>query len=354
MHSKMNMKSLLDDKLNLKLLRYLVSGREVRVNIRGLAKELNMHRSTVKKKVQWMFERKLINPPFYPFPQLYKEYPLLVLVKADIPRNNETKEFFMDDAHIFAAFSCMEGPYNTLLMEFFKDLETYHSWREQIVIDQKIPTREHRAPAHAYIFSNKLTFKYDPNCFIHNLQKTFKETGTISINETTLDETTFPIFMHLMKGTFIQRNDSHIARDLEINRKTIKYRIEQLLEHQIISPPKCFFPNLFIPPGYNLVVSMIEVKSNNQAIKQYLLKHNNIARAQETSTGCYNLLIFSAFRTIEDFFDLGEEMVKKFPHNIGAIENTILSSRMIHTIKPQKLSLGWIDRKLWKIQHSSK
>jgi hypothetical protein len=347
------MKSLLDDKLNLKLLRYLVSGKEVRVNIRGLAKELNMHRSTVKKKIQWMFDNQLINPPFYPFPQLYKEYPLLVLVKADIPRTNETKEFFMDDAHIFAAFSCMEGPYNTLLMEFFKDLETYHSWREQIVIDQKIPTREHRAPAHAYIFSNKLTFKYDPNCFIQELHKTFHQTGKVTLNDITLDETTFPIFIHLMKGNFIQRNDTQIANDLEINRKTIKHRLDQLLKEQIISQPKCFFPNLFIPPAYNLIVSMIEVKSNNNAIKKYLLKHNNIARAQETSTGCYNLLIFSAFNTIEDFFDLGEDMIRKFPQDIGAIENIILSSRMIHTIKPQKLSLGWIDRRLWEIQKST-
>ena len=344
------MKSLLEDRINLELLRYLVSGKEVRVNIRGLAKELKIHRNTVKKKVDWLFSKQLINPPFYPFSQLYKEYPLLVLVKADIPRARETKDFFMDDAHIFAAFSCMEGPYNTLLMEFFKDLETYLSWREQIVLDQNIPTREYRAPAHAYIFSNKLTFKYDPTCFIHDLYKKYQKNGSVSINNITLDESTFPIFFNLMKGNFIQRNDSNIARDLELNRKTIKHRIDQLKKENIIGSPKCFFPNLFVPPSYNLVVSMIELKSNNKSIKQYILKNNNIARAQETSTGAYNLLIFSAFRTIEDFFDLGEEMIKKFPHDIGAIENIILSSRMIHTIKPQKLSLGWIDRRLWEIQ----
>jgi len=345
-----SMNSLLEDKLNLKLLRYLVSGKEVRVNIRALAKALDLHRSTVKKKVEWLFDQQLLNPPFYPFPQLYKEYPLLVLVKADIPRTEETRAFFMDDAHIFAAFSCMEGPYNTLLMEFFRDLETYHSWREQIVKDQKIPTREYRAPAHAYIFSNKLTFKYDPTCYIHNLHRTYKQTGNVIINELILDKTTFPIFMHLMNGDFIQRNDSHIANDLGINRKTIKSRISNLLQEQVIAPPSCYFPNLFIPPAYNLVVSMIEVKRNNKAIKDYIIKNNNIARAQETSTGYYNLLLFSAFRTIEDFFDFGEDLINTFPSEIGAIENTILSSRMIHTIKPQKLSLGWIERQLWNLQ----
>jgi hypothetical protein len=95
---------------------------------------------------------------------------------------------------------------------------------------------------------------------------------------------------------------------------------------------------------------MIEVKSNKEAIKRYILNNNNIPRAQETSTGCYNLLLFSAFKTIEHFFDFGNNLMDTFPDDIGAIENTILSSKMIHTIKPQKLSLGWIERKLWSLK----
>jgi len=339
----------LEDELNLRLLRYLVSGAGVKINIKAIATDLHIHRSTAKKKIKWLYETHLLNPPFYPFPRLYEEYPLLVLVKADIPRTIEVREFIMDDSHIFAAFSCMEGPYNTLLMEFFKDLESYHSWREQIVIDQKIPTREHRAPAHAYIFSNKLTFKYDPNCFVFELQRKFAEKGFVSLNDITLDKTTFSILINLMNGKYVQRNDSFLSRELDINRKTIKHRIDQLLKENIIGTPKCFFPNLFVPPGYNLIVSMLEIKSNNENIKKFISSHHNISRAQETSTGCYNLLLFSAFQTIEGFFDLGEELIKTFPHDIGAISNTILSARMIHTIKPQKLSLGWIERRLWDI-----
>jgi heme exporter protein D len=62
-------------------------------------------------------------------------------------------------------------------------------------------------------------------------------------------------------------------------------------------------------------------------------------------------LIFSAFKTIEDFFNMGEELFANFPDSIGAIQNIFLSSMMIHAIKPQKLSLAWIERRLWESKH---
>jgi len=343
--------NLLEDEVNLQLLRYLVSGEGIHVNINAIAKEFNIHRNTAKKKIQWLYDQKILNPPFYSFPYLYTQWPILVLVKADIPRSNEINEFYVDDGHIFAAFSCMEGPYNTLLIEFFENLESYHSWRERIVIEEKIPNREYRAPAHAYIFSNKLTFKNDPNCFIRSLKRSYQNQGHVMLNKCKLDETIFPIFEQLMLGNFIQRNDTYISSELGLNRKTIKHHIDRLIENQIIEEPRCFFPNLFVPPEYNLIVSMLEITSHNEKVKEYILNHDNIPRAQDTSTGCYNLLLFSAFHTIEGFFDLGEELLNMFAQDIGAISNIILSSRMIHTIKPQKLSLGWIDRKLWDIKH---
>jgi hypothetical protein len=81
-----------------------------------------------------------------------------------------------------------------------------------------------------------------------------------------------------------------------------------------------------------------------------MIDNNNISRAQEASTGRYNFLVFSAFRTIEHFFDMGEDIMHQFPESIGAISNIILSSRMIHAIKPQKLSLSWIERRYWEIK----
>jgi len=344
---------LLENELNLQLLRHLVSGNGVKVNIHAISNDYGVHRSTIKKRISWLYEKKVLTQPFYPFPYLFKEYPLLILVRADIPRTAETRDFFMDDAHIFAAFSCMEGPYNTLLLEFFEDLESYHSWREQIIVDEKIPDRQYRAPANSLIFSNKLTFKYDPVCFVDELQKRYQKHGVLCFGDIELDELSFRLLVDLMNGRYIQRNDTLLSRMLGVSRKTISNRVEMLLEAGIIKEPQCLFPDLFLPPGYNLVVSLIEVKSNKEQIKEFIKENYHIARGQETSTGVYNLLIFSAFDKIETFFEFGEELTSRFASHIGGIENTILSSKMIHTIKPQKLSLACIERKLWEIQRKS-
>lgn len=340
---------LLENELNLQILRNLVSGAAVKVNIHAISNEYGTHRSTIKKRILWLYENNILTPPFYPFPYLFVEYPLFILVRADIPRSSETRNFFMDDSHIFAAFSCMEGPYNTLLLEFFEDLESYHSWREQIVLDEKLPDRQYRAPANSLIFSNKQTFKYNPGCFVEELTERFEKDGFVTFGKLRLDALSFRLLVDLMKGRFIHRNDTLLSRTLGVSRKTISKRVETLLDSEVISKPQCLFPHLFIPPGYNLVVSLIEVKSNKEKIKDFIKDNVHVPRAQETSTGVYNLLTFSAFDTIEGFFDFGEELTSKFSSDIGGIENSILSSKMIHTIKPQKLSLACIERKLWKI-----
>ena len=137
---------LLNDEINLRLLRYLVSGEGISINIRAIARDLKIHRNTAKRKLDILFDAKILTEPFYPFPYLYEAFPLLILVKADMPRSKDVIDFLKDDSHIFAAFSCMEGPYNTFLIEYFKNLESYHSWRERIVKDYKIPSRENRSP----------------------------------------------------------------------------------------------------------------------------------------------------------------------------------------------------------------
>lgn len=342
---------LLEDELNLRLLMHMVSGEGASVNISSISKDLGIHRATVKRKLDLLFNSQILTRPFYPFPYLNEAYPLLILVKADMPRTKYVIDFLKDDSHIFAAFSCMEGPYNTFLIEFFKDLESYHSWRERIVNDYKIPSRENRSPADAYIFSNKLTFKYEPNCLSKYLLKEFEKNNLLTINDISLDEYSFKILYNLLKGKYLQRNDTFLSKELGINRKTVKRRLDLLIKQKILGEPRCFFPDLFVPPGYNFIVSMIEIKSNASDIRNYIINHSNITKAQDASTGRYNLLIFSAFKKIEDFFNMGDEIFDKYPGSIGAIQNIILSSKMIHTIKPQKLSLAWIDRRLWEIRH---
>lgn len=344
---------LLDDEFNLRLLRYLVSGEGVEVNISAVSRFLNVHRATAKRRLSILFNNGILEQPRYPFINILEQYPLLVMVKADLPQTTQVREFLKYDTHIFAEFSCMEGPYNTLLLEFFKDLESYHSWREQIVNEDKLPSREWRAPADVAIFSNKLTFKYQPECFLDTLKREFNEKGYLELAGTRLDESSFRLMCALIKGDCIRSNDSEIGRRLGSDRKTIDRRINTLLESKIVSGPVCNLTNIFIPPDYNLVVSMIEVRGKRSAIRKYIMKDPNVSWGIETSTGRYNFLIFTAFRSIEDFFNWGEKLINYYPDCVGAVSNIFLSPKMIRSIDLQKISLGWIERHLWEIKSKS-
>ncbi len=340
----------LEDEFSLRLLRHLVSGEGVDVNINALAKRLGIHRTTAKNKVKALIDQKILDYPKYPFIHLFQEYPLLVLAWADIPRISQARSFFEEDLNIFAAFPCMEGPYNTLLIEFFEDMESYHSWRETIVKDQKLPRRENRTAAEVYMFSNKLEFKYDPACFLNNMRSEFKSNKKMMIGDHKLDKTDFRIFELLLSGEYIHVNETYLANKLGTNRKKIGRRIEKLLKDNIVAPARCYFPDLLAPPKYNMIISMIELKSNRSEIKKFILADNNIPRALESSIGRYNILLFSAFPAIDEFFEWGDRLINKFPESIGAMSNTILSSRTMHTINAQKVSLGLIEKMLLELR----
>ncbi len=339
-----------EDELDLRLLRFLLSGDGVHVNVSGLSRDLDIHWATAKKKLQFLYDQDILTSPFYPFVQLFEEYPLLVLVKADMPRIQGVRNFYRDDSHIFAAFSCMEGFYNTFLIEFFEGLEEYHSWRSKIVRENKIPARGERTPAQSEFFSNRLTFKYEPTCFIHKMVDEFEKDGFVELNGIKIEGDTFRILEKVMKGEGIRTNYSYIGREIGANRKTVKRRIDSLLDKNIIADPGCYFPNLLIPPGYNLIVTMIEARSDRDSIKDFLKRDDNVPRAVETSTERYNFLVFSAFGSIEEFFEWGERLNSEFNEGIGAISKTILSSRMMHILDPQKVSLGFIERRLWELR----
>ena len=161
-----------------------------------------------------------------------------------------------------------------------------------------------------------------------------------------LDKTDFRIFELLLSGEYIHVNETYLANKLGTNRKKIDRRITKLLKDNIISPARCYFPDLLTPPKYNMIISMIELKSNRNEIKKFIIADNNIPRALESSIGRYNVLIFSAFPAIDEFFEWGDRLIARFPECIGAMSNTILSSRSTQTINAQKVSLGLIEKKL--------
>ena len=127
------MSEMLNDRLNLDILENICSGVGVDVNISFLSNTFKRHRNTVKAQIEALFEHKIINKPIYPFIWLYQEYPLLVVVRADLPRTKEIDKFLREDEHIFAAFYIRDEEYDTLLIEYHSDLYAYGQWKKKIV-----------------------------------------------------------------------------------------------------------------------------------------------------------------------------------------------------------------------------
>ena len=137
---------LLDDELNLKILRELVAGNGIQINKNQLSKLMGRHRQTIQSRLDALFKYKIINPPICPFLGLFLEYPLLIIAYSDLPiyedsGSNMTKNWILHDNHIFGAFRIREGVFNTLLLEFHQSVSDYYAWRESLV-DQKIPSRK--------------------------------------------------------------------------------------------------------------------------------------------------------------------------------------------------------------------
>ncbi|MFX1249125.1 MAG: hypothetical protein ACFFBQ_17175 [Promethearchaeota archaeon] len=149
------MRKILEDQMNLKILELVCAGEGVTANTTELSKILGKHRNTIKNNIDKLFEHKIIEKPFYPFSYLFKEWPLLVIEKATFQRNLKTNVFIEKDPVIWAAFFVKENEYNTLLIEFHKDLHSYQNWKESIITEAKITLKEEIYPSEAYFFNNE-------------------------------------------------------------------------------------------------------------------------------------------------------------------------------------------------------
>ena len=108
------MNNLLESELNLNILKLILSGEGVEINISELSKQLGKHRNTIRDRINKLYEHKIINKPQYPFPWLFKELPLMVISKTNFIRDEKTKKFIEHDDYLFAAFFFKEEEYNTL------------------------------------------------------------------------------------------------------------------------------------------------------------------------------------------------------------------------------------------------
>jgi DNA-binding Lrp family transcriptional regulator len=332
------MEKLLNDELNLKILKDICSGQGIDVNISELSKLLKKHRNTIRDRVDALFKNEIINRPIFPFNWLFFEYPLMVIARADLPRDTQTKKFIENDPHIFAAFFKKDEIYNTFLIEYHKDIDSHQKWRDTLVKDGKLPPRETRYPSDVMYFSNKNFIKYNPGQMMQLIEKDIEYHKGI-INNYKLDKLSVQILKKLVHGEGIKTNEYFLAEKHGIHRKTIERRISKLLEEKIVLSPICRFPRLLVPPDYTLVLSLVEIRKNPDQITGAWRADPHIPIILPASTGRYTHLLFSSFYRIKEHLEWEENLDLRFPGCIGAIWNKYLSPSMMFSIAQQFVSL---------------
>ena len=343
------MTDLLNDESNLKLLREICSGSGVEVNISELSRSLKKHRNTIRDRLEPLFKNEIINKPIYPFYWLYKEYPLMVITRADFPRDEDTNNFIEKDPHIFAAFFKKEEEYNTFIIQHHKNIYGYQQWRDGLVKEGKLPPREIRYPSESMFFSNQTFIKYNPSHPIHLIESEINKTQG-KLNGYKLDALSLQILKKLLYGIGIQTNENYLSEQLGIHRKTIERRISLLLKEKIILKPTCRFPRFVVPPNYTLVISLIEIKKHSDKIEKAWNDDPHVPIILRASTGRYTHLIFSCFYLMEDHLEWQETYDQRFSGCLGAVKNTYLSPSMMFSIAQQFVSLEIIKSRLKKIR----
>ena len=339
------MAELLDDRLNLDILENLCRGIGVEVNISDLASTLKKHRNTIRTHVDGLLEKKIILRPIYPFLQLYTEYPLLVVARADLPRSAAIERFLQEDEQIFSAYYVRDEEFNTLMIEFHKDLYAYSLWRGKIVAERKIPPRETRYPADSATIDMRNLIKYQPNSAMHVIEERYRSGEKVAFDGYELEDLSFNILKRLTMGEGIRTNENQLSKDLGVHRKTVERRIAAMLDAKIVGPPVCRFPHLFVAPNQILVYYLVEIKRAKSKVFQAIIQDPCISMAVEISTRRYNLLLFGVFFSVEEHFQWEERYDTRFPNSIGAMKKIYLTPSMSAPIDQQKVSLSIIQHK---------
>ena len=344
------MNELLLDELDLKLLREICTGNGIGVNLTYLTKKLKRHRRTIRKKAEDLLQQKIIDRPIFPFLELFREYPLLVAAYADLPTDERTQNWVKEDKNIFAAFRVRKGEYNTMLFEFHKSVLSYQMWREKLVEEGKIPSREERVPSRPLYFSNHLIEKYRPHIGIELIKSNFvKNKRKIEIDHFQIDESSLDILTCLVNGEGIRVNENYLAKKLDIHRKTVIRRIMKMQKKNMIYKPLCRFPSFFAPPGFLFIFSLVEVRKFKEKFMYDILNDSHVSLAYRISEGRHNLLLFEAHSSIEDYLQWESNYEEKYHGCLGSIDNTFFSPKMALSIDQQKVSLGIIEDKLKEI-----
>jgi len=344
------MKISLENKTTLKLLELLCTGEGVDINVSALSKELKKHRNTLKERVNNLIDYKIIEKPFYPLLWLFNEYPLLVISKDKLQRDETTKGLIEKDPHIFAGYFFQEEAYNTLTIQFHKNLYSYHTWSDNILENEKVIKEEDRYPPNALLFSTKRIIKFDTAAPFKIIERGYKKGMIKEIGNLKLDSISVNILKLILNAKAIRTNENLLARTLNVNRSTVIRQIQGLLHEGIIGKPTSRFPLTFVPPDYMLIFSLYEIKKRCKEVEGFFRRDSRVPLLIKANTGRYNYFVASTFKTVEDHIKWQEKYTRNFNACIKAIKNTYLSPAMTFAINQNSISQELIRKKLRQIK----
>jgi predicted transcriptional regulator len=347
------MSNLLEDPVNLKLSELLCEGTGVEVNVSELSRILNKHRNTIDDRISKLLSSNIVDPPFCHFTHLLDAFPLMVIEKADYPRDTLTNHFIETDPYIEAAYFVKDEEYNTLLIEYHRDLYEYQNWKEWVKVEGKVTPSETRQPSEALFLSTRSIIKYETFSPIELIQDNFKKQKISHINNIPIDEHFLHILNALLRGEGLRINESVLARKLGLHRKTVKRRIDQLTDAKIISKPVCRFPAIWTPPEHFQVISLVEIKRRKETVVRALMRDPHVTVMIKTNTGRFNMVLFCAFYKMADHLAWQEEYDQRFPGCLGAVRNTYLSPAMKFSITQQYIYLLYIRTELQELRGES-
>lgn len=339
------MNTLLNDPINIELLKLVCAGEGIDVNISELSKLLGKHRNTIQSRYEQLLQHEIIDRPFLPFPWLLNEHPLLVIEKIGLPRDSKTNLWIELDPNIWAAFFFKEEEYNTLMIELHKDLYDYQLWKERSLTDDMVSSRAgiDYIPSDPIYLSTKAIVKSDSAAPINTFRENFKLGFHPTINGLKLDELSVDLLEALLSGKGIHINPNNIAKSLNVHRRTVQRRIDLLINEKIIQPPVCRFPRIWTPPEYFLVISKLEIIRNKPRITKVLSEDSHVSLLLKANVGRYNLLAFSSFYRIGDHLAWEEDYDQRFTGSIGAVKNFYLSPSMTFAIHQQYITLAYLN-----------
>jgi hypothetical protein len=120
------------DKLDIKIVKSLVSGKGMKVNNKLLCNESGLHRKTVEKRINALLRAELLSSPVCRFPNFFVPpryvltYSLFEIKKSKGKVIREIRK----DPHVPIAFKTIHGKYNILLFGNHQSISDHLRWEE--------------------------------------------------------------------------------------------------------------------------------------------------------------------------------------------------------------------------------